>query len=70
MGKILNTPKECLDAFIMFILAVLGIVSAAGSFNYSVTEGWLYAVAGVVGIIDAVIAAVAFYKRYLKPTES
>lgn len=67
MKKILNNPKECALAFLMLIIVVAGIITSAGAFNWSKTEGWLFVVAGVLNLCVTGFAVYTFYKLYLKP---
>lgn len=69
MPKIQNNIKECALTFVMALLVVFGAIGGAGSVNYGVIgeKGWLYIVAGLVAILDAVVAGIAFYNKFLKP---
>ena len=67
MKKILNNPKECALAFLMLIIVVAGIITSAGAFNWSKTEGWLFVVAGILNLGITAYAVYTFYKSYLKP---
>ena len=69
-GRIKNNLKECAMWFAMGVLIVLGIIAGSGSLNWAKNEGWLFVIAGIVAIVDACIAGYAFYKKYLKPSES
>ena len=59
-------------AFAMGALAAGGVIGGAGSINYSLSGdgGVLYIITGIIAIADAVIAAIAFYNRFLKPSVS
>ena len=69
MPKIQNNIRECLLAFVMCVLIILGVIGGAGSLNWGVLgdKGWLYIVAGIVAILNSIMAGLAFYKKYLKP---
>ena len=69
--RIQNNMKEVGLAFAMGALAAGGVIGGAGSLNYSVNGDGsvLYIIAGIVAIADAVIAAVAFYNKFLKPID-
>ena len=69
MLKIQNNIRECLLAFVMCALIILGVIGGAGSLNWGVLgdKGWLYIVAGIVAILNSIMAGLAFYKKYLKP---
>lgn len=72
MRIIQNNLKEVVLAFIMGALVALGIIAAAGSLNWGVRggEGWLFIIAGIVGIADAIYAGYSFYVQFLKPDGS
>ena len=55
----------------MGALAAGGVIGGAGSLNYSLSGdgGVLYIITGIIAIADAVIAAVAFYNKFLKPID-
>lgn len=69
MKKIQNNMKEVGLAFIMGLIVAVGFIASAGCFNWAVTEGWLYWVAGALNIGVTVFAAISFYRKYLKPDE-
>lgn len=69
-GRIQNNLKEVGLAFVMGLIVAAGIITSAGCFNWAKTEGLLYVVAGVLNIGVTVYAAISFYKRFLKPSES
>ena len=62
--------KEVGLAFIMGLIIASGIITSAGCFNWAKTEGWLFAVAGVLNIAVTIFAAIVFYRKYLKPSVS
>ena len=68
-GRIKNNMKEVWLAFLMGLIVAAGIITSAGCFNWAKEEGWLFAVAGVLNIVVTIYAAVAFYTKYLKPSE-
>lgn len=70
--KIKNNMAEVGLAFAMGALAAGGVIGGAGSINYSLSGdgGVLYIITGIIAIADAVIAAIAFYNRFLKPSDS
>lgn len=70
MGKIKNDMKEVGLAFIMFIIVAAGVIASAAAFNYAMTTGVIYAIAGILNLGGTVFSGVSFYKKYLKPTES
>lgn len=69
--KIKNNMAEVGLAFAMGALAAGGVIGGAGSINYSLSGdgGILYIITGIIAIADAVIAAVAFYNKFLKPID-
>ena len=71
MPKIQNNIKECLLTFVMALIIAFGFIGGAGSLNWGVLgdKGWVYIVAGIIAIMDSVIAGLAFYKRFLKPSD-
>ena len=71
MRYIKNNMKEVALAFVMGALAAGGVIGGAGSLNYSINGDGsvLYIIAGIIAIADAVIAAVAFYNKFLKPID-
>lgn len=69
-GRIQNNLKEVGLAFIMGLIVAVGVIASAGCFNWAITEGWLYWLAGGLNLAVTVYAAVSFYKKYLKPSES
>ena len=69
-GRIQNNMKEVGLAFVMGLIVAAGFVASAGCFNWAKTEGWLFVLAGVLNLGVTVYAAVEFYKRFLKPSES
>lgn len=62
--------KEVGLAFIMGLIVAAGIITSAGCFDWAKTEGWLYWLAGGLNIAVTVFAAIAFYRKYLKPSVS
>ena len=69
-GRIQNNMKEVGLAFIMALIVAAGIITSAGCFNWAKTEGWLYWLAGGLNIAVTVFAAIAYYRKYLKPSVS
>lgn len=69
MKKIENNMKEVGLAFIMGLIVAVGFIASAGCFNWAVTEGWLYWVAGGLNIALTIYTAISFYRKYLKPDE-
>ena len=69
-GRIQNNMKEVGLAFVMGFIMAAGGIASAGSFNWAKTEGLLFWLAGSLNILVTVYAAVSFYKRFLKPSES
>ena len=67
MKKIQNNLKECALALVMLIIGASGVITSAGAFNWSATEGWLYVVAGIINLCVTGFALDTFYKLYLKP---
>lgn len=54
------------------LLGVFGVIAGAGSMNWGVRggEGWLFIVAGIICIADAIYAVYSFYVQFLKPDGS
>ena len=69
-GKIQNNLKECALAFVLGLIVAAGIITTAGAFNWAKTEGWLFALAGALNIGVTAFAAITFYRKFLKPSES
>jgi len=69
-GRIKNNMKEVGLAFVMGLIVATGIIASSGCFNWAKAEGWLFWLAGGLNILVTVYAAVSFYKRFLKPSES
>ena len=70
MGReIKNNPQEALLTFAMCAIIILGVIGGAGSLNWGAVgdKGILYIIAGLVAIVNSIIAGLAFYKRFLKP---
>lgn len=71
MRIIQNNLKEVALAFIMGIITALGFIAGIGSIYHGIDkEGWLFIVAGIVGIVDSIYAGYSFYVQFLKPDES
>ena len=69
-GRIKNNLKEVVLAFIMGLIVAAGVIASAGAFNYAVTAGILFVIAGVLNLGVTAFSAIAFYKKYLKPSIS
>ena len=69
-GRIQNNLKECALGFLMLLLVASGCIASFGAFNWAKEEGWLFIVAGVLNIGFTIYNAIAFYKKFLKPSKS
>ena len=53
---------------VLILFVLLGIVASAGAMNYGHFKGeWLYYLSAPASLVAVVYAAVAFYRKYLKP---
>ena len=59
--------KRLLFGFLLLLLAGFGIVACAAGMKYgAVNHEGVYVIAGVIGLVDIVYAAVQFFNKYLK----
>lgn len=70
MIKITDNAKECIWAFVMFFLGVLGIIAGSAALNLaSMEKNFLYALAGIVAFANTGYVVYDIYKNHVKPKD-